>query len=83
MKSRIKHTLFQGVVTAVLTSAIMIPSISNATDEPVRIAFVTHGQAGDSYWNALKKGMEDAAKETGAKFPTRPPMPLTRLPCRA
>jgi simple sugar transport system substrate-binding protein len=73
MKSRIKNTLFQGVVTAVLTSAVMIPSISNAADEPVRIAFVTHGQAGDSYWNALKKGMEDAAKETGAKVSYQAP----------
>jgi simple sugar transport system substrate-binding protein len=73
MKSRIKNTLLHGVVTAVLASAVMIPSITNAADEPVRIAFVTHGQAGDSYWNALKKGMEDAAKETGAKVSYQAP----------
>ncbi|ALR78123.1 hypothetical protein AO703_18130 [[Enterobacter] lignolyticus] len=46
---------------------------STADKPPVRIAFVTHGQAGDSYWNALKKGMEDAAKETGAKVSYQAP----------
>src|SRR3954453_15305911 len=31
-----------------------------------RIVFVTHGQASDPFWTVVKKGYQDAAKQTGA-----------------
>ena len=35
-------------------------------EDPVKIAFVTHGQSSDSYWGVVKKGVDDAAKVMGA-----------------
>ena len=28
----------------------------------LRVIFITHGQAGDPYWNAIKNGLAEAAK---------------------
>jgi simple sugar transport system substrate-binding protein len=33
----------------------------------VKIAFVVHGNASDAYWSVVKRGVEDAAKLTGAQ----------------
>lgn len=43
-----------------------------ATSEPtasgsLRIAVVTHGTAGDAFWNVVKNGAKQAGKDTGAK----------------
>ncbi|MDN0076499.1 sugar ABC transporter substrate-binding protein [Crenobacter sp. SG2303] len=73
MKSRAKSFLFRGVLAALFASSAVMTAQAASADKPIRIAFVTHGQAGDSYWNALKKGMEDAAKETGAKVSYQAP----------
>lgn len=42
---------------------------SNASGgEKVTIEMVTHGAPGDSFWNVVKKGAEDAAKDYGVDF---------------
>ena len=33
-----------------------------AAADKMRIIFITHGQAGDPYWNAIKNGLAEAAK---------------------
>jgi simple sugar transport system substrate-binding protein len=38
-----------------------------------RIVFVTHGQASDPFWTIVKKGYQDAAKQTGAVVRYRAP----------
>jgi simple sugar transport system substrate-binding protein len=39
----------------------------------VRIAVVSHGQASDSFWAIVKKGVDDAARETGVAVSYRAP----------
>jgi simple sugar transport system substrate-binding protein len=38
-----------------------------------RIVFITHGQASDPFWTVVKKGLNDAAKETGTAVSYRAP----------
>jgi simple sugar transport system substrate-binding protein len=38
-----------------------------------RIVFVTHGQASDPFWSVVKKGYQDAEKQTGAVVSYRAP----------
>jgi len=38
-----------------------------------RIAVVSHGQASDSFWSIVKKGVDDAARETGVAVSYRAP----------
>ena len=38
-----------------------------------RIVFVTHGQASDPFWSVVKRGYQDAAKQTGAAVSYRAP----------
>jgi simple sugar transport system substrate-binding protein len=37
-----------------------------AAGDKLRVIFVTHGQAGDPYWNAIKNGLAEAAKAYNA-----------------
>jgi simple sugar transport system substrate-binding protein len=39
----------------------------------VRLAVVSHGQASDSFWAIVKKGVDDAARETGVAVSYRAP----------
>lgn len=73
MSSAFKKILLRGALAAVAVTTLAVSSNAMAADKQVRIAFVTHGQAGDSYWNALKKGLEDGAKETGSKVSYQAP----------
>lgn len=52
-----------GVGIAIL--AALEPQAAMAQDK-MRIVYVTHGQAGDPYWNAIKNGMAEAGKTFGA-----------------
>ena len=38
-----------------------------------RIVFITHGQASDPFWSVVKRGYQDAAKQTGAAVSYRAP----------
>jgi simple sugar transport system substrate-binding protein len=38
-----------------------------------RIVFITHGQASDPFWAVVKKGLNDAAKQTGTAVSYRAP----------
>lgn len=40
-------------------------SAAQADDRKMRIVFITHGQAGDPYWNAIKNGEKEAGKDLG------------------
>jgi simple sugar transport system substrate-binding protein len=42
-------------------------SVNLTQGGPVNIEVVTHGQASDPFWSVVKKGVDDAAKVTGAK----------------
>ena len=42
------------------------PTGSQAQDKKLRIIFITHGQAGDPYWNAIKNGLAEAGKDFNA-----------------
>jgi simple sugar transport system substrate-binding protein len=37
-------------------------STGQAQEKKLKVIFVTHGQAGDPYWNAIKNGLAEAAK---------------------
>ena len=40
-----------------------------AADKKLRVIFITHGQAGDPYWNAIKNGLAEAAKTLQCRCP--------------
>jgi simple sugar transport system substrate-binding protein len=61
MGSRILAFAF--VLSGVLLEGAPQPAIA---EDPVKIAFVTHGQSSDSYWGVVKKGVDDAAAAMGA-----------------
>jgi simple sugar transport system substrate-binding protein len=54
---------------ALMVSAtfLLAPSGASAQDDKkLRVIFITHGQAGDPYWNAIKNGLAEAAKTFNA-----------------
>src|SRR4029453_6561306 len=44
---------------------VCAPIDAQAADK-MRVIFITHGQAGDPYWNAIKNGLAEAAKTFNA-----------------
>jgi len=48
-----------------MTGAALAQGLKEAKD--VHITFVVHGSASDPYWSVVKRGVDDAAKLTGAK----------------
>ena len=64
------RTLLKSALGAVLALACLAGAghaQGLKTPKNVRIAFVVHGSASDPYWSVVKRGVEDAAKLTGAK----------------
>ncbi len=56
--------------TATLCAAAWAGAPTGAGAAPpakLRVIFVTHGQAGDPYWNAVKKGAHEGARDFGAE----------------
>ena len=51
----------------------MVLAASGAASAADRIIMVTHGQANDAFWNVVKNGAAEAAKETGVSFEYRAP----------
>jgi simple sugar transport system substrate-binding protein len=41
--------------------------------DKMRVMFITHGQAGDPYWNAIKNGLAEAAKDFNAEVSYQAP----------
>lgn len=64
MKTLAKIALAGLVSAGMLTGAALAANLKEAKD--VRIAFVVHGSASDPYWSVVKRGVDDAAKLTGA-----------------
>ena len=64
MKSFIRQVMLAGAMAMVAAGA------ASAAD---RIIMVTHGQANDAFWNVVKNGATEAAKETGVEFDYRAP----------
>ena len=56
----------------VLAGAVMLAA-SGVASAAERIIMVTHGQANDPFWNVVKNGAAEAAKETGVDFDYRAP----------
>src|SRR5262249_56461676 len=52
------------------------PTINLTQGGNVNIDVVTHGQASDPFWSVVKKGVDDAAKDTGAKVNYSAPDPF-------
>lgn len=59
---------FFGFALAVLAGLWVLHSApsAQAEDAKLRVIFITHGQAGDPYWNAIKNGNAEAAKDFNA-----------------
>lgn len=57
--------LFRNMLAAAAGAlALVAVSAAEAADK-ARVVFVTHGQAADQYWSVVKKGVDEAAAETG------------------
>lgn len=48
-------------------AATQIAGAEEKKASDVRIVFVTHGEASDTYWSVVKNGMNEAQKVMGAK----------------
>ena len=59
MKTLLKRACLGGLVAAAALLG------GQACADSIRIAVVTHGQAGDSYWSSVKLGVDAAAKQMG------------------
>lgn len=57
-------------LSAILAAAIGILVAAGVPEtwaaDKMRVMFITHGQAGDPYWNAIKNGLAEAAKDFNA-----------------
>ncbi len=53
-------------VVAAATAALAIGLGAAQAADKLRVVFVTHGQAGDPYWNAVKNGVTEAGRQFGA-----------------
>jgi simple sugar transport system substrate-binding protein len=65
MKMLVRMALGAMMTTAMLTGLAQAAGLKDPKD--VRITFVVHGSASDPYWSVVKRGVDDAAKLTGAK----------------
>ena len=45
------------------TSTASSPAAAPSTSGPLKVAVVTHGSAGDAFWNVVKNGAEQAGKD--------------------
>ncbi len=59
MRGLIKGAMIAGLVMTAMMAG------GSAWADALRIAVVTHGQAGDSYWSSVKLGVDAAAKQMG------------------
>ena len=68
MKLKISLLAVFGVASLALTgcTATETDADGGAAGEPVTIAVVTHGTAGDSFWDVVKSGAEQAGTDLGA-----------------
>src|SRR5690349_951194 len=60
MSRRALSGLFAAVASLFLIAGWTLAPAAAA--DKMRIIFITHGQAGDPYWNAIKNGLAEAAK---------------------
>jgi len=60
-----KKLLFAAIGVGLTAITTVAPQIASA-QEKMRIVYVTHGQAGDPYWNAIKNGLAEAGKTFNA-----------------
>jgi simple sugar transport system substrate-binding protein len=51
--------------TVTVTAPAPASPPAQRVDRPVRIAFVTHGQASDPFWAIVKRGIDEAVRELG------------------
>jgi len=65
MKTMLKMALGAVVSMGMLAGIAHAAGLKDVKD--VRITFVVHGSASDPYWSVVKRGVDDAAKLTGAK----------------
>jgi simple sugar transport system substrate-binding protein len=55
-----------------LAASLLVPLTSLAEKKP-RIVFISHGQAGDSFWEVVRRGAETAARETDSDLQYQSP----------
>ena len=65
MRHAMKTTMAAMLALGCVAGAALAEGLKDPKD--VHITFVTHGSAGDAYWTVVKRGVDDAAKLTGAK----------------
>lgn len=70
-KQVLKQTVVAGMVASLGSGAAMAADAKQAKD--IKIAVVTHGQASDTYWTAVKKGVDAAGKALGVSVSYQAP----------
>lgn len=65
MLNQLKRATFLAAALGVMAVAGHADGLMAAKD--VKIAVVVHGNSSDAYWSVVKRGVDDAAKETGAQ----------------
>lgn len=60
-----KFLMFMLAIVASAVATLASPN-AQAEEKKMRVIFITHGQAGDPYWNAIKNGLAEAAKTFNA-----------------
>lgn len=66
--------LIVGVIIGITTFQTDTPVRANAADGgSERIILITHGQAADPYWNIVRNGAQEAAKQLGVALDYRAP----------
>jgi simple sugar transport system substrate-binding protein len=53
--------ILSAVIATVLGLGLM--AWANVAEAKMRVVYITHGQAGDPYWNAIKNGLAEAGKD--------------------
>jgi len=65
MLDRLKFALATGAALGLMAGASAAEGLKAAAD--VKIAVVVHGASSDAYWSVVKRGVDDAAADTGAQ----------------
>jgi len=65
MLDRLKFALAAGAALGLMAGASAAEGLKAAAD--VKIAVVVHGASSDAYWSVVKRGVDDAAADTGAQ----------------
>jgi simple sugar transport system substrate-binding protein len=73
LRERKMQKWLSGILAAAISLMVVAGLSPTWAADKMRIMYITHGQAGDPYWNAIKNGLAEAGKDFNAEVSYQAP----------